>query len=116
MKIKMVWAKVEFVGFHYWGDAYDKVKFLAEPHRHVFTVRAFKAVSHDDRDVEFIDLGDQLLTAIKERFPSAAGFSQALSLGETSCEALASWLIEEFSLTACSVSEDDENGAVIIDL
>lgn len=105
--IDTVWAKVTFEAIHCWeGCAIDEVKFLAHPHRHQFVIRAHKRVYHDDRDIEFIVLQHSILRYLHETFPTG-------DMGSTSCEMLARMLIDQFDLSKCSVSEDDENGAEI---
>jgi predicted glycosyltransferase involved in capsule biosynthesis len=101
-----VYATTRFEGFHRWPDAPDEVAFLRNRHRHVFHVRAEKAVSHDDRDVEFILLKRAVEAEIK-----------TVSLEEEtetwSCERWASELLQRLQLDKVDVSEDGENGAVV---
>jgi len=107
-----VWVSFRFEGFHRWPEAPPEVAFLRTRHRHVFHVKAWKSVKHDDRDVEFILLKREV-----------EGFCQARSQYEKehgpnditnwSCEKWARTLIEEFYLDGCEVSEDGENGALL---
>jgi hypothetical protein len=111
-------SKIVFEGIHCWPDAPVSVPFLREPHRHMFVVRARKAVRHDDRDVEFIEFGWTIHAKIAAMYPafgvSAFGRPETpRDLGTTSCEQLARRLVEEFDLESCSVHEDDENGAIV---
>lgn len=101
---RRVIATARFEGFHCWPDAPDEVAFLRDRHRHVFHVRAEKAVTHSDRDVEFVLLG----RAVKAFCEGLAGSAEVESW---SCEHWAEALIERFDLTACEVWEDGENGA-----
>lgn len=95
-------------GFHNWPGAPDEVDFLRVRHRHLFYIYAEKPVYHDDRDVEFILFGRQIAAYLDETFGTP------MELGASSCERLAVRLIEQFDLSACSVFEDDENGAIVV--
>ena len=56
MKTNVV-ASLTVDGIHNWPDAknvFPEVKFLSDPHRHMFHVTCKKRVNHDDRDIEFI--------------------------------------------------------------
>ena len=39
---------------HYYPGAPDEVAFLRHPHRHMFHVKAYIEVFHEDREIEFI--------------------------------------------------------------
>lgn len=103
-----VYAKIVVEGYHRWPAAPDKVAFLRNEHRHLFHIVGYKQVQHDDRDVEFIMLGQ----AMRDWF--TAHFFDG-RLGVLSCEGLARQFMEQFDLTACHVSEDGENGAWIVE-
>lgn len=110
-------AKVDVEAIHAWPDAPETVAFLRVPHRHVFVIRARKAVRHDDRDIEFIQFGWRIRHLLDQCFPRAKtsmlGHPESpLDLGTTSCEQLARMLVDHFDLDSCSVHEDDENGAI----
>jgi hypothetical protein len=108
-----VTARFTFEGQHYWSDAPDAVKFLRNPHRHIFHVEGVAGVTHDDRDVEFIMFGHQLKNWIHATFSPARYDSNILDLGFSSCEQIARLLLERFGLVSCSVFEDGENGATV---
>lgn len=102
-----VYCTVLFEGIHCWPECpFDEVKYLRDPHRHVFYIRAFKKVNHDDRDVEFIMLKHQIERYLSTVYPGG-------EIGRKSCEMLAEELINTFELSACDVSEDNENGAIV---
>ena len=104
---KQIYCKVQFEGFHAWPECpIEEVSFLRDTHRHIFHIVAFKTVSHDDRDIEFIVLKHKIERYLNERYPNGR-------LGSMSCEMIAIDLIERFELDACDVSEDNENGALI---
>ena len=93
------------------GDEYD-VSFLANPHRHIFHFRVWLSVTHNDRDVEFIQFKRWL-----ERLYS--GTQGVLSLDYKSCEMMADDLYIQIATKYpgravwIEVSEDGENGALI---
>lgn len=98
-------VRFQFEGIHSWPGAPQDgpTPFLRDPHRHVFHVTAHRPVTHDDRDVEFIQLKRVMLQAC------LANFSGPHTL---SCEAMAAHLLNTFGLSRCEVSEDGENGGV----
>jgi len=102
----MVYCTLAFEGFHRWKDAQGEVKFLSYPHRHKFHVKAWKLVTHNDRQVEFITLQRQVLEFCLKHA------SQGPTI-DYSCETWAEHLMDKFDLERCEVSEDGENGAVI---
>lgn len=103
----VVYSQVLFEAVHNWPDCpIEEVWFLRYPHRHVFYIKAFKAVKHGDRDIEFIQLKHNIQQYLEKTYPDH-------NLGSKSCEMLASELIREFDLVRCDVSEDNENGAVV---
>lgn len=99
-------------GTHNWPDCpYDEVDFLADPHRHMFHVRAVKEVHHDDRDIEFIMLKHKIEAALHDRYYNKR--KRTHEFGYRSCEMLASELLGIFELCEVTVSEDGENGAIV---
>lgn len=51
----VVFCTLQIDGTHYWKDCpIEEVSFLRNNHRHMFHIKAYKEVFHDDRDVEFI--------------------------------------------------------------
>ena len=93
------------------GDEYD-VSFLANPHRHIFHFRVWLSVTHNDRDVEFI----QFKRWLEKLYSSTQG---VLSLDYKSCEMMADDLYIQIAAKYpgravwIEVSEDGENGALI---
>lgn len=103
----IVYATTSFEGFHKWPDAPDEVAFLRELHRHRFHVRVEVKVQHDDRQVEFILLQREVDRVIR--------FLQATKdVSCWSCERWARELFAELPLWRCEVSEDGENGAIVM--
>ena len=93
------------------GDEYD-VSFLANPHRHIFHFRVWLSVTHNDRDVEFI----QFKRWLEKLYSSNQG---VLSLDYKSCEMISDDLYLQIATKYpdrtiwIEVAEDGENGALI---
>ena len=91
------------------GDAYD-VSFLGSPHRHIFHFEVTIQVFHNDRDIEFIQF---------KRWLENLYAGGTLELNYKSCEMISDELYDQIAARypdrdiAISVSEDNENGAVI---
>jgi hypothetical protein len=119
---KMIWVTFRKEGIHKYpaaatdpnlatGDEYD-VSFLASPHRHIFHFRVWIGVTHNDRDIEFIQFKRWL-----EKLYS--GDQAVLSLDHKSCEMMSDDLHDIISNKYpnrevwIEVSEDGENGSFI---
>jgi hypothetical protein len=106
---------VRFVGegWHSWPDAPERRGYLASSHRHLFHIEARTTVEHDDREIEFHDVRDQ----IEVLWNLIAGPKR--DLGSASCEMLAGRIgrhLCEWSggrYWSVSVSEDNECGATV---
>lgn len=91
------------------GDRYD-VSFLGHPHRHIFHFRVWIAVTHNDRDIEFIQF---------KRWLEDLYGSGTLALDYKSCEMMADDLYIQIAArypgraVGIEVSEDGENGCLI---
>ena len=91
------------------GDMYD-VSFLGTPHRHIFHFEVTVEVFHNDRDIEFIQF---------KRWLENLYAGGTLELNYKSCEMISDDLYEQIATRypgrniIISVSEDNENGAVI---
>jgi hypothetical protein len=119
---KMIWVTFRKEGIHKYpaastdpnlatGDEYD-VSFLSNPHRHIFHFRVWLSVTHNDRDVEFI----QFKRWLEKLYSSNEG---VLSLDYKSCEMMSDDLYDIISKKYpgrevwIEVSEDGENGSFI---
>jgi hypothetical protein len=87
---------------------WDDVSFLGYAHRHIFHFRVEISVTHNDRDIEFIQF---------KRWLESLYSDGTLELNHRSCEMIAEELAETI-LTKypkrelkISVAEDNENGA-----
>ncbi len=91
------------------GDEYD-VSFLGTPHRHIFHFNVAIEVTHNDRDIEFIQF---------KRWIESMYGDGTLVLNHKSCEMISDDLYDAISSrypnrdVEITVSEDGENGAVI---
>ena len=117
---KMIWVTFQKEGMHKYpaaltdpalatGDEYD-VSFLGYPHRHIFHFKVWIGVTHDDRDIEFIQFKRWLLNLYADA---------TLSLDFKSCEMMSQDLYDSISQKYpnrevwIEVSEDGENGSFI---
>ena len=118
-----IYVTTQFEDMHSYPDAPEEVAFLRTPHRHMFHVKATIEVSHYDRELEFILVKrelDQMCLAIKNSIVPdkksceriAAQLSQKLSNRYgTIPEALSK---NKYRNIIVEVSEDGENGAVVV--
>lgn len=98
-------------GIHNWPECDIKeVEFLKFPHRHIFHICCKKEVTHEDRDIEIINLKREINIVLQQTYGNEQG---VLLLGRKSCEMIASELVQAFNLNYCSVLEDGENGAEV---
>jgi hypothetical protein len=117
---KMIWVTFQKEGIHKYpaaltdpnlatGDEYD-VSFLGYPHRHTFHFKVWISVTHDDRDIEFIQF---------KRWLEKLYAEGTLQLDYKSCEMMSGDLFDTISNKYPSreiwieVSEDGENGSFI---
>ena len=117
---KMIWVTFRKEGIHKYpaaltdpalatGDEYD-VSFLGYPHRHIFHFRVWISVTHNDRDIEFIQFKRWLEKLYNE---------STLTLDYKSCEMMSDELYDIISQKYpnrevwIEVSEDGENGSFI---
>lgn len=110
MKYKTtVIATTTVEGFHRWPNHEGGAGFLADRHRHLFTIKMEAIVYHDDRDIEFIAFARSVKDTLHGKFGEPCEF------GTMSCEAIAKCLIDIFypkaDLVSVEVWEDLENGA-----
>lgn len=112
--LKQIYISTSFEGIHQWKDAPDEVGFLRNPHRHIFNVKVWFEVNHNDRDLEFF--------IMKWKVDE---FIQTLSQNEYwlyqvwSCEMIADQIHDWFQfdnekITKIEVNEDWENGIEFI--
>jgi hypothetical protein len=117
---KMIWVTFRKEGIHKYpaaltdptlatGDEYD-VSFLGYPHRHIFHFRVWIGVTHNDRDIEFIQFKRWLENLYKDG---------TMTLDYKSCEMMSDELYDIISQKYpgrevwIEISEDGENGSFI---
>jgi hypothetical protein len=117
---KMIWVTFQKEGIHKYpaaltdtdlatGDEYD-VSFLGYPHRHIFHFKVWIGVTHDDRDIEFIQF---------KRWLEKLYAEGTVQLDYKSCEMMSGDLYDIISKKYpnrevwIEVSEDGENGSFI---
>ena len=109
--MKMIWVKFTREGIHCFPAAlteprFADVSFLGHPHRHMFHFKVSISVTHDDREIEFIQF---------KRWIDSL-YSGTLQLENKSCEMIADELAAIIKAKypnremCIEVSEDDENG------
>ena len=115
---KMIWVTFQKEGMHKYpaalddpklatGDEYD-VSFLGYPHRHIFHFRVGITVTHNDRDIEFIQF---------KRWMEKLYAEKTLELDYKSCEMMSDDLYVAITKRypgrkiEIDVSEDGENGS-----
>jgi 6-pyruvoyl-tetrahydropterin synthase len=106
---KLVYCRTRFISFHKWGDAPIEVAFLRNLHRHEFHVKVAVSVTHSDRDVEFITLKNDVDKIIQD-------LRCTWDEGQ-SCEMMAEAIYAKlplYKVFSIDVSEDGENGALIV--
>jgi hypothetical protein len=117
---KMIWVTFRKEGIHKYpaaltdpklasGDEYD-VSFLGYPHRHIFHFKVWISVTHNDRDIEFIQFKRWLENLYEDG---------TIQLDHKSCEMISDELYVVISgkypgrEVWIEVSEDGENGSFI---
>ena len=105
-------VKLDVEGLHQWaGCNIEEVQYLANLHRHTFQILCEIQVGHGDRDVEFIEFKHRVKKYLQDRWYKVQ--YDCCYFGSMSCEQIAEVLMEEFSLSKCSVGEDGEFWGVV---
>ena len=101
-----IWVTTQFEGFHKYPNAPEEVSFLRNEHRHIFHVKVWIEVLHNDRDIEFI---------LFKRFINSIITQNQLDY--KSCEMISdeiyNKIIEQYPnrKIKIEISEDQENGS-----
>lgn len=140
---KNVFCTFAFEGKHCWPDAYkyEGIEFLSLKHRHIFKAKVCVSVKHNDRDVEFIllkrflekytsDLTLDLHNASCEMLAHCIGIATHCFINDITHDEMyfrfpflrTPWNIDYGALSCfrsknaiqVKVSEDGENGAIIV--
>ena len=117
---RMIWVTFRKEGIHKYPAAlddpklatgdWDDVSFLGYPHRHIFHFKVGITVTHNDRDIEFIQF---------KRWMEKLYSEGTLNLDYKSCEMMSDDLYEKIAEkfpgreVHIDISEDGENGAHI---
>lgn len=106
---KFIIVNTRFSAIHCWPDCpISEVSYLRNPHRHEFHVTVKAPVSHDNRQIEFIQLKNKINQFIRKHW-------EEKDLGSVSCEMLCEELRQQFPICKyVRIMEDGENGAEII--
>lgn len=115
MKTNII-VKLQIEGIHNWPEASEiageEVSYLNVLHRHIFYITCKKEVFHDNRDIEFIMFKHEIEQFIYDEYFE---YEKKLHVfNSKSCEMIAREILDNFELNYCSVFEDNENGAEII--
>lgn len=103
---KFIFITTQFEGFHQYPNAPYEVSFLKNKHRHIFKLKIWISVNHNDRELEFIMFKwfiDKLI--------------QKNNFNNMSCEMISDELYEKINKEYPSrevrieLSEDGENGS-----
>jgi len=105
---KFIIVKLKLEGVHAWKTCnIEEVMYLKDTHRHTFGFTCCLEVSHNDRDVEFIEFQHQIRNYLRLKYYDDVKFNLYDFTGK-SCEMLAEELAREFNLAWCEVDEDGE--------
>lgn len=106
-----IWVTFSVPGIHRYPNAPDEVAYLRNEHRHIFQYKVTLEVTHDNREVEFHMLKNELTGLFK---------SGVVKADYKSCEMLASDVMDYLDknypnrYAEVDVSEDGECGATLI--
>jgi len=102
-----IFIKTSFAALHNWPACpFEEVRYLRRLHRHIFHVQAWFPVHHNNRDLEFIKVKQDINLWIRNKWEDQ-------ELIGISCEMMAEALMNNFGCSKVTVSEDNENGATI---
>ena len=118
---RSIWVTFRKEGIHLYPAAkddpalatggWDDVSFLGVAHRHIFHFKVQIQVTHNDRDIEFIQF---------KRWLESLYDSSVLELNHKSCEMISDDLYQQISakypgrFVVIDVAEDGENGCQIV--
>lgn len=110
---KEIIIKFTLFGLHNWPNCnIEEVSYLQYLHRHEFFFELTIPVTHNDRDIEFIQFRNKVVSFLNDKYFS--NLYQCLNFASSSCEAIAEYILDNFSaVTSVKVFEDNENGALV---
>jgi len=115
---KFITVKSSFEAVHCWPDPIEEVAYLKHPHRHIFNVGLKLRISHNDREIEFIQFKHEFEDLIKKLFPTSSKY-KICDLGSMSCEMIAERIYTHlvflsYKVGSITVDEDGENGVEFV--
>lgn len=110
-------VKTQLEALHCWPDVppSHSSQFLKHPHRHLFQIELQFIVEHNNRDLEFIQIKQQVDRCLHKYF-KVDHISGLVDLEHMSCEMLCEFLLKSFNyLGVCQVTvlEDGEMGSML---
>lgn len=106
--------KTNYEFFHKWENAPEEVSFLRNLHRHIFYVTVKMEVFHNDRDIEFFMLKNdinKIIDDLKKTWPETISCEQMAIDIRIILKQKYSFRINRF--TSIKISEDNENSAIV---
>ena len=109
---RFIKVRTSFIKMHHWLDAPDEVSFLRNTHRHVFNVIATIPVNHDDRELEYFMVVNNIDDTINRLLLPDWKETE-------SCEMIAEMIATRLSIIydrdniTVEVNEDGENGSIV---
>jgi len=115
VQILEIVVTTEFEAVHCWPNA-PEGNILKHPHRHKFFVRVKFAVTHTDRQLEFLDMKEVVEGHIANRLNQIEAIGRGGEALHWSCEDFCNDIAahlqsQDYPVTFVSVFEDNENGA-----
>ena len=101
-------------GLHNFPNAniiFPESGYLCKTHRHLFYITLELAVSHDNRDREFIVCKHDVVDYLHKKYYNER--YRMCEFGAMSCEMIAKELLIEFNCKSVVVLEDNESGAKV---
>ncbi len=98
----------ELEGFHRYPDAPKFCEYLSHRHRHVFNIRCYFNVSHNEREIEINTAQQDIAKYLSDKFGMPCEF------GDMSCEAICENLLNQYpALDRVEVTEDGYGGSAL---
>lgn len=112
MKTQIV-VRFRLSGLHRWEECpHEDVSYLKNDHRHLFYFEVKAKVTHDNRDLEFMQVQYQVKRYLLDKYFNHT--HDCLYFDTMSCEMICKDILKKFQyLSECSVFEDGENGAIV---
>ena len=111
MKVgRKIWVTFDRIGYHCYPDAPEDVSYLSHPHRHKFLFRVEIEVQHNERDIEYHQFKNQIMSWYD---------TGVCEFNNMSCEAIAEHLAYKVAAVfghrqiTVDVSEDGECGSTV---